>query len=766
MKLIEPINETPDNQLEKIAAESGLAVIIVDERASVSKANNNSICEVLYSSAEFAPRCAADCGRAFQKAQAAGSTVHYECHAGLDCLAVPLKTEKPLVAIVGRTFTKAENYRKATQRAISGDWSKFPPTRVFENVLINGALKNLEAAASRVVLEVEKERKGEEDKRRRGDEETGSVAPPKRSQPPVVAGGFQEAQGETVEPQIVEEQKAAGQGAKDEGQKTKDEGQPTKLIEEFHRANAPDEVKKEAAPPVGSSGVRIETSENKFAEDAEEISEWRSLFGSLFDLSYRQACHSIVKFLAQRYALGSLGWLERRGNRFESIIATGRLEGQQFKVNLPVNDKLLFDALEKELSLDLRERSQVGGSGKRQTISLFPVAVGGEVQSALVVADDLTERNAKRRIARFCKTVAPQLEILRLREEVRRRNWLAEAVEKFNESLKNLDAEDFWSQLTRLSAELMRAERSSLLIFDEKNGSLTVKAATGLTAERITDKSEKIGERVARIVLNNGKPVVVGDVGKLGLQPAPADWKYKTNSFISYPFTIGSRRVGILNVTDKADGVPYGESDLELLDAIAPQLAVLIDRADLKTRAGALEQLSVTDALTGLLNRRYLEERLSEEIKRSNRYGYPMSFMMIDVDHFKSYNDAFGHTEGDKALKLVANCFRETLRGADVAARYGGEEFSILLPQTTSSEAENIAERVREHIQATKFPNRAITVSIGIASCCLELNSAHELIVAADAALYEAKRKGRNRVQTYENSRDHQTTETRKHREI
>jgi diguanylate cyclase (GGDEF)-like protein len=373
------------------------------------------------------------------------------------------------------------------------------------------------------------------------------------------------------------------------------------------------------------------------------------------------------------------------------------------------------------------------------------------VQNALVVADGLKDEALKRRIARFCKTVAAQLEILRLREEVKRRSWLAEAVEKFNASLKNPDTEDFWAHLMRISAELMHAERSSLLIFDEKNGSLTVKAAIGATAERITNKSEKIGERVARIVLNNGKPVVVGDVAKLGLQPAPSDWKYKTKSFISYPFSIGSRRVGILNVTDKADGAAYGESDLELLDAIAPQVAVLLDRAALKSRAGEYEQLSVTDALTGLLNRRYLEERLAEEIKRSNRYGYPMSFMMIDVDHFKSYNDMFGHAEGDKALKLVAQCFRETLRGADIAARYGGEEFSILLPQTTSSEAETIAERVREHIAATEFPNRAITVSIGIASCCLDLNSAHELIVAADSALYGAKRNGRNRVQVYEN---------------
>jgi diguanylate cyclase (GGDEF)-like protein len=176
----------------------------------------------------------------------------------------------------------------------------------------------------------------------------------------------------------------------------------------------------------------------------------------------------------------------------------------------------------------------------------------------------------------------------------------------------------------------------------------------------------------------------------------------------------------------------------------------LIDRANLKRRAGQFEQLSVTDALTGLLNRRYLEERLSEEIKRSNRHKFPMSFMMIDVDEFKSYNDNFGHMEGDKALQIVGICLKDTLRAIDVAARYGGEEFSILLPQTTSLKAAAIAERVRDRVEKETFPNRPVTISIGVASCSLSLNSAKSLISAADKALYEAKRRGRNNVQVYE----------------
>jgi diguanylate cyclase (GGDEF)-like protein len=127
-----------------------------------------------------------------------------------------------------------------------------------------------------------------------------------------------------------------------------------------------------------------------------------------------------------------------------------------------------------------------------------------------------------------------------------------------------------------------------------------------------------------------------------------------------------------------------------------------------------------------------------------------MSFMMLDVDHFKSYNDEFGHPAGDDALKIVAQVIRESLRGADVAARFGGEEFAVLLPQTSGEEAITIAERIRERIARTRFPRRPVTASIGVASCSAELCASSVLIAAADKALYAAKREGRDRVLAFD----------------
>ncbi|MBA2494915.1 MAG: diguanylate cyclase, partial [Acidobacteria bacterium] len=285
-------------------------------------------------------------------------------------------------------------------------------------------------------------------------------------------------------------------------------------------------------------------------------------------------------------------------------------------------------------------------------------AVGGEIRSGLILGGEAVSKNMQCRIACFCQNIALELEILQLREELARHKQLELAMRKLNENLSEIDSEDFWLRLTQIPAELMRAERSSLLLFDEKTDTFTVKAAIGNNADAIKKEKENLGERVARQVLESGESLVAADIDKIGLQSAPLEWKYKSKSFIICPLAIGKRKIAVLNLADKTDGGTYSEYDLEFLNAIAPQLAVLIDRAALKDKAGELEQLSITDAATGLLNRRYLEERLAEEIKRSNRHGFPMSFMMIDVDNFKAYNDNFSHPEGDRALKLVAHCLK------------------------------------------------------------------------------------------------------------
>ena len=690
--------------LDRLAEENGVAVVVVNEDSEeISVSNNNSMCRSLYSSAEFAPQCAKFCGRAFAAAEEAGKTIEYECYAGLACKAVPVwDGGKPFVAIIGRTFLKAENYRVATEKAITGEWRQFRPTEFFENVLISGSDQSLDRVCSRLEKFSYRERNDilEVDRLKL---ETPS----------------------TLEPVHADEAEPA----------KPDPSEITNLINKFK------------AETEKADGELRQAATVDLQIDPKAAGEWRSLFGSLMNLEYRDACKSILSYLKQRYSLGSLVWLERREDKLEVLVGIGRLADKSVKIGIAADNARLVDAVRREMPLEFRERKKEGGVDTEQTLSLFPVTIGDDIRGAIGIDSRIENLEQKRVISRFAQTLSSQLEILRLRDEVSQRDWLSRAVIRFNESLRKIDADDFWQKITQISAELVNAERASILIHNEKSNSLHAKAAIGSRINLLSESS--VGSRVAGRILEIGDPVIVSDMKGVGIESAPSEWSYKTSSFISYPILIGERKIGILNFTDKAGGDAFTPHDLELLRAIAPQIAVAIDRTTLKDRAGEFEQLSVTDPLTGLLNRRYLEERLAEEIMRSKRHRFSMSLMMLDVDNFKSYNDSFGHPAGDSALTMVAEILKETLRGADVAARYGGEEFSILLPQTSTEEAAQIGERIRKRIERTEFAKRQVTVSIGIASCSSEIDTPKDLISAADVALYAAKNHGRNNVQIF-----------------
>jgi len=161
---------------------------------------------------------------------------------------------------------------------------------------------------------------------------------------------------------------------------------------------------------------------------------------------------------------------------------------------------------------------------------------------------------------------------------------------------------------------------------------------------------------------------------------------------------------------------------------------------------GELEQLSVTDGLTGLYNRRHLTGTLANEVQRSRRLRRTFSVVLADVDHFKQYNDTHGHLGGDAALTKIAEILRQTTRGVDCVARYGGEEFLVMLIETTIATAAIVAERIRARVAAEPFSGGTITVSLGVAEFPAHGDTPEALIASADEAMYRAKGEGRNRV--------------------
>lgn len=348
-----------------------------------------------------------------------------------------------------------------------------------------------------------------------------------------------------------------------------------------------------------------------------------------------------------------------------------------------------------------------------------------------------------------------QGEVDRLRTELDHRLQLAESLQRFLERISSREPEKTYQAILKHSMELLKAERASLWVFDEDSNEIGLRAAAGFSVPIDQVIPRRIGEGISGGVLETGKALVVSDLETAGFTTAPAERKYRTKSFICYPITMRGRKIGVLNVADKIGDDKFDDVDLSLLEILGPQIAVALEGAEWRERATQFQLMSITDPLTGLLNRRYLEERLTDELNRSERYDYAMSCLMIDIDDFKSYNDRNGHQAGDVALKMTAHALKAALRSADVACRYGGEEFCILLPQTSLSEAGVIAERMRQRVAEKEYPfgksqpRGNVTISIGISTLGKYIDTGEKVIAAADRALYTAKSQGKNRIEFY-----------------
>jgi diguanylate cyclase (GGDEF)-like protein len=204
---------------------------------------------------------------------------------------------------------------------------------------------------------------------------------------------------------------------------------------------------------------------------------------------------------------------------------------------------------------------------------------------------------------------------------------------------------------------------------------------------------------------------------------------------------------GVVELYRKADGRNFSENELELARNLAAQAAQAIENARLFAE---VQRLAVMDELTGLYNRRGFFELGRREHERAMRYHHALSAIFLDIDHFKLFNDAFSYAVGDQALRLVANCLRETTRETDLIGRYGGEEFVALLPETDLKAALRVAERVRKAVGQmrvkTGWGDVNLTVSIGVRQSSEETPTLDHLIDYAGQSLHTAKEGGRNRV--------------------
>jgi two-component system cell cycle response regulator len=302
-----------------------------------------------------------------------------------------------------------------------------------------------------------------------------------------------------------------------------------------------------------------------------------------------------------------------------------------------------------------------------------------------------------------------------------------------------------------------------LIVEDETNNRYLLK--TYLTSDGHAVKMAKSGEEALEMVSEEPPSVIILDI----LLP-------KMNGFEvcrRLKHSVNTSFIPIILVTalrgnkERIEGIEAGADDfinkplnrVELLTRVKSLLRIKALNDALEQKVEELEKakaklrkLAVTDGLTGLFNYRAFKRQLHLEISRSKRFGLPVSLLMMDIDHFKVYNDHFGHPNGDRVLKLFARLLYENVRDVDCLSRYGGEEFVLILPGTEKKSARIVAEKLRKLVEQFSFPleknlpKGRVTMSVGVASFPQDTQDEEELIRSTDKALYKAKNTGRNRT--------------------
>jgi diguanylate cyclase (GGDEF)-like protein len=317
-----------------------------------------------------------------------------------------------------------------------------------------------------------------------------------------------------------------------------------------------------------------------------------------------------------------------------------------------------------------------------------------------------------------------------------------EALRKLSINLtSSLDLPDVLDALVSEALKLVH-NAEEVFIFLYKSGKLSFGAAMDSSGNKNTTWSKPRANDFTNAVARNGEMIIVEDMQKHPMfVNAPKDWK---GSMIGIPLKVGETVVGVMNVTRSITG-NLSTSELRLLSLLSDQAAIAISNANLHQ---IINRQAHSDTLTGLPNRRALDERLEDEVQSARRNNYSFAVVMMDLDGFKEINDTYGHSTGDDILRLVFNQMARGVRNTDFLARYGGDELTLILTQSDMSSAKIVSEKILEGMRKVKFelPDKKMLklgISGGIAIFPVHARSGPDLLRAADAALYQAKKHNR-----------------------
>jgi len=297
---------------------------------------------------------------------------------------------------------------------------------------------------------------------------------------------------------------------------------------------------------------------------------------------------------------------------------------------------------------------------------------------------------------------------------------------------------------------LFKPDTWSLLLVDEEKHELYFEIAVGQAAEELRHIRLKMGEGVAGWVATHGEAVFVSDAGNDTRFTPRVDQvtRMQTRTIVAVPIRSGEGVLGVLEIVNTPQGLPFGEREMFLLQALADYTAIALQNARQMQR---IHEMTITDDCTGLFNARYLHQVVETEVYRSRRYGYEFSLVFFDLDHFKLVNDTHGHLVGSRLLAEVGQLVKGRLRMIDRAFRYGGDEFVLLLPQTSKLAAINVVRRLHRLLADTVFMAQdglslKVTASFGVATFPTDACTKDEVMRLADEAMYLVKNTERDNI--------------------
>ena len=337
-----------------------------------------------------------------------------------------------------------------------------------------------------------------------------------------------------------------------------------------------------------------------------------------------------------------------------------------------------------------------------------------------------------------------------------RNNELASMIEIGKALTSSLELHAVLEAIMKQVDRLIRPKAWSLLLVDETSKELKFEIAVSPVAAQLKGITLKQGEGIAGWVALHGEPLLIPDVQQdhRFAQQFDEQLSFKTRSIIAVPLKINDKVIGVIELINSFDELIFNDDDQSILTAIADFAAIALVNARNFVR---INELVVTDDLTGLYNSRHFAHLVESEFQRALRYNTELSIVFLDLDHLKSINDAHGHLVGSRMLSELGRMIGSNIRDCDRAARYGGDEFVIILPQTDKQHAVSMAVKLLDLMRSTEFRSDDddsihLTASFGVATYPRDAADRTGLLRAADIAMYAAKESGRNCVRAFQPS--------------